>query len=214
MVMLARKRKSKTRITIDHDCNGMMMTESEFDSADFEEGWRYELINGVLIVSPIPFPQERDPNEELGALLRWYRKTHPQGHALDKTLFEQTVIVGRHRRRVDRVIWTGLGRVPRSTETPTIIAEFVSKRKRDQNRDYIIKRDEFMEIGVQEYWVIDRFQRTLTVFTMVDGKIRKRVLQSHQIYRTDLLPGFELRISDLFAVADDWSKEVEHEETN
>lgn len=214
MVMVARKRRSRKRLMIDHECNGIMMTEMEFDRADFEEGWRYELINGVLIVSPIPFPQERDPNEELGAMLRWYRKTHPRGRALDKTLFEQTVIVGRHRRRVDRVIWAGLGYTPRSTATPTIIAEFASSRKRDRIRDYEFKRDEFMEIGVQEYWVIDRFHRTLTVFTMVDGKIRKKVLQAHQTYRTDLLPGFELRIADLFAVADDWTKEFEHEETN
>ena len=28
--------------------NGTILTPAEFDRAEFEEGWRYELINGVL----------------------------------------------------------------------------------------------------------------------------------------------------------------------
>ena len=32
----------------------------------FVEGWRYELINEVLVVSPIPSRSERDPNDEIG----------------------------------------------------------------------------------------------------------------------------------------------------
>ncbi len=36
------------------EANGILMTPAEFDRAEFEDGWRYELINGVLIVSPIP----------------------------------------------------------------------------------------------------------------------------------------------------------------
>lgn len=180
------------------------MSPQEFDTGDFEEGWRYELINGVLVVSPMPSEQEVDPNEELGTLLRIYRKTHPQGKSLDKTLPERTVYGKRNRRRADRVIWTGLGRMPKPKETPTIITEFVSKRKRDRLRDYQTKRDEFMELGVQEYWVVDRFNRTLTAFTMLEGKIRKRMVHANQTYRTDLLPGFVLRLADLFAVVDDW----------
>jgi hypothetical protein len=44
----------------------MLLTPAEFDHAQFREGWRYELINGVLIVSPSPSRKERDPNEESG----------------------------------------------------------------------------------------------------------------------------------------------------
>ena len=32
---------------------GMLLTAAEFDRARFREGWRYELINGVLVVSPV-----------------------------------------------------------------------------------------------------------------------------------------------------------------
>ena len=55
------------------EANGILMTPEEFDRADFEEGNRYELINGVLIVAPIPSEGEADPNGELEYLLRHYR---------------------------------------------------------------------------------------------------------------------------------------------
>src|SRR5262245_7911968 len=115
---------------------GTVMTSHEFDRADFQEGWRYELINGVLVVSPIPLENELDPNGELCYLLRTYRDTHPQGWVLDATLFEQTVKTAKNRRKADRVIWAGLGRQPRRGEVPTIIVEFVSAGKRDRQRDY------------------------------------------------------------------------------
>jgi Uma2 family endonuclease len=183
------------------------MTPQEFDRANFVEGSRYELINGVLIVTPIPLESERDPNGELEYWLRQYRDTHPQGAALCATLAEHTVRTGRNRRRADRVIWAGLGRLPRRGERPTIIAEFVSSGKRNRQRDYETKRDEYLSIPVQEYWVIDRFERTLTVFTRPGKRIQKRVILENQTYTTDLLPGFELPLAKLLAVADRWPEE-------
>jgi Uma2 family endonuclease len=189
------------------ESNGIPMTPREFDRAEFVEGWRYELINGVLIVSPIPSENEVDPNEELGHLLRTYQESHPQGSMLDATLPERTVRTGSNRRRADRVIWTGLGRLPRRGETPTIAAEFVSAGKRNWLRDYETKRDEYLAAGVKEYWVFDRFRHTLTVFTLRAGKIKKRIVRTHQTYQTPLLPGFELPLARLFALADRWPEE-------
>src|SRR5262249_61870566 len=106
------------------ESNGILMSPREFDRAQFVEGWRYELINGVLIVTSTPSRNERSPNQYLGHLLLVYQETHPQGSALDDTLPEEMVDTGVNRRRADRVIWAGLGRQP-TDETPTIIVEFV-----------------------------------------------------------------------------------------
>jgi hypothetical protein len=73
------------------EANGIRLTPGEFDRADFTEGWHYELINGVLIVSPIPSVKERDPNQELGHWLRNYQEAHSQGSALDFTIYDQIV---------------------------------------------------------------------------------------------------------------------------
>jgi Uma2 family endonuclease len=184
------------------------MTPREYDRALFVEGWRYELINGVLVVSITPLRNERDPNEELGYLLRIYHDTHPQGRALDATLPEEEIATGDNRRRVDRAILAGLGRLPRRRETPTVAVEFTSAGRRNRERDYLAKRDEYMAIGVKEYWVIDRFERTMTVYTR---RGRKRVIREDQTYKTDLLPGFELPLARLFALADRWPEEATEE---
>jgi Uma2 family endonuclease len=184
--------------------NGMSLTPWEFDAAEFEVGWRYELVNGVLIVNPPPSVKERDPNEELGHWLRNYRETHPQGKSLDFTVSEQTVHIGPHRRRVDRAIWAGLERLPREDETPTITVEFVSAGSRSRRRDYEIKRDEYRSAGVSEYWVIDRFQHTMTVFRFARGKMTKKTVTERQTYRPPLLPGFELPLAALLKLMDRW----------
>jgi Uma2 family endonuclease len=185
---------------------GMKMSPREFDRAKFVEGSRYELINGILVVTPVPVQVGRDLNEELGFLLRTYQRQHVNGAGLNGTLPEQTVKTGRNRRCVDRVIWAGLGRKPRRGEKPTVAIDIVSEGKRYLLRDYEIKRLEYEEIGVVDYWIIDRFQRTMTVYRFQGGKSQKRAIREKQTYTTDLLPGFELPLARLLALADNWAE--------
>jgi Uma2 family endonuclease len=190
----------------------MLMTPEEFDTAtDFDELYSYELIHGVLIVSPPPGESERDPNGELEYLLRAYQSGHQAGSALDKTLAEQYVHLSDSRRRADRVIWVGLGRIPDPrTDVPAIVIEFVSKRHRDRVRDYEEKRRQYLALGVQEYWIIDRFQRIMTVFRgrPGPGEPAEQIIKENEVYRTPLLPGFELPLARLLKVADDWAGAV------
>ena len=186
--------------------NGMLMTPEEFDTAaEWDPDFRYELVNGVLIVSPPADIGERGPSEYLGVILAMYKMNHPPGFHLDDTVFEETVATAVGRRHMDRAIWTDLGRQPRTMEDiPSIAIEFVSDSSRDRKRDYVHKRQEYEEIGVREYWVIDRFRRQMTVFRGPDTQI----IPESEIYRTDLLPGFELDLAKLFAKADAWTRNI------
>jgi Uma2 family endonuclease len=189
---------------LDATCNGMSMTPEEFDAVDdWDEDYEYELIRGTVIVNPIPSEGETDPNEELGLLLRSYQALHEQGKTLNKTLFQRYIFLpDGSRRKADRVVWAGLGHRPHpKQDVPTIAIEFVSRAARDRQRDYELKRDEYLQLGVKEYWVIDRFRRTMTVFRP-DGSERK-IAESEQV-QTPLLPGFELPLARLFALSDEW----------
>lgn len=190
---------------------GIPLSPDEFDAVEkVDDRYRYELINGVLIVSPLPLEAERDSNEELGYLLRLYKETHRHGSCLDKTLHEQTVQAWRNRRRPDRVLWVGLGRVPDpEVDVPNVVAEFVSRGRRNWRRDYVTKRREYQQIGVEEYWIFNRFDHTLTVFRFTPDGLQEIVLKEHQTYRTPLLPGFRLPLARIFAVADSWKKAAE-----
>jgi Uma2 family endonuclease len=185
--------------------NGVLMTPREFDRARFERGWRYELLNGVLVVLPSPLENQRDPNDELGRWLRNSQADHPRGRALDATLPEHTVRTDDNRRMVDRAIWCGLGRLPRRSDFPNILVEFVSEGKRNVLRDYETKRDEFIACGVDEYWIIDRFERTMTSYQRQEERYRKRIWREKTVYTTPLLPGFELPLARLFELANRWA---------
>jgi Uma2 family endonuclease len=184
---------------------GTLMTPEEFDAVeDVVEGYRYELIHGILVVNPIPLEAQADPNEYLGGLLFLYKQQHAQGAALDLTLPERYVRTGDSRRLADRVIWTGLGRLPQPRrDLPTIAVEFVSAGKRNRRRDYEEKRKEYLEAGILEYWLFDRFARILTVFRK--GRPQKKVITEAETYRTVLLPGSELPVGQIIAVASRWA---------
>jgi Uma2 family endonuclease len=191
---------------------GMPLTLDEFEAADFKDGYRYELIHGVLIVAPAVRVEERDSNDELGYWRRDYQKSHPQGAALDLTVPEHDVRTKTNIRRCDRAIWAGLGRTPRTRgpaakrDVPSIIAEFPSSRPADQRRDYDEKQLEYRDLGVQEYWIIDRFRRNMTVYRWRGKRWVKQIVKESEKYQTPLLPGFELSLARLLAVADKYHK--------
>ena len=188
--------------------NGRLMTPEEFDAIapiDVAEGYAYELIHGVFIVSPFPGPMETDPNDQLGFLLRLYDLHHP--NIIDKTVYETYIRTENGRRRADRVIWSGLGRVPKwKLDIPTIVIEFLSAGRQSRQRDYDEKRHEYLNLGVQEYWLFDRFLQRLIVFHRRGGD-QVQEIPATGTYRTPLLPGFELPVGQILARAADWTEE-------
>jgi Uma2 family endonuclease len=198
---------AEPKLVVGPELAGTLMTPEEFDAVeDFDPAYRYELIHGVLVVAPIPQEAEVGPNEWLGHQLLIYHEQHPQGGCLDATLPERYVRTSTGRRRADRVIWVKLGRMPDPRrDTPAIVAEFVSAGRRDRDRDYIDKRHEYEAAGVQEYWVIDRFRREMTVYSTKDLPGGVRVVAEKETYTTALLPGFELPLARLLAIADAWN---------
>jgi Uma2 family endonuclease len=195
-------------IILDAESAGLLMSPEEFDNIEkYDENFRFELINGVVVVSPIPLIEETDPNELLGYFLKHYQRTHRQGKVVDATSPQQFVHTSTGRRIADRLIWIGLGRYPdRGVDLAKIAVEFVSGSKRDQQRDYVDKRDDYMEAGIQEYWIIDRFKRRMTVFFNEPNGVRERVIGEKESYKSPLLPGFRLPLREILAEADKAAK--------
>jgi Uma2 family endonuclease len=184
---------------------GTLMSPREFDAVrDWDDNYRYELIHGVLVVAALPLPMETGPNEALGV---WLTNYQMRGGALDGTLPEQYVQTSDSRRRADRLIWVGLGRYPNvKNDLPSIVVEFVSAAKKDRRRDYVEKKAEYMALGISEYWIIDRFRRTLTVVRNLGSDHEEKVIAEKGTYKSSLLPGFRLPLKKLLAIADAWDR--------
>jgi Uma2 family endonuclease len=192
------------KVVLGPELNGTLMTPEEFDAVEeYDDNYCYELVHGVLIVNPIPLEAEVGPNEMLGYLLLDYQHRHEQGSALNLTLPERYVRTKDSRRRADRVIWAGLGRLPNwKREQPTIVVEFVSSGRRNRRRDYEDKRRDYLKLGIREYGIIDRFTRRMTVVRNHPRRPRELVVGEGETYSTPLLPGFELPLGRLLEVAD------------
>jgi Uma2 family endonuclease len=197
-------RVAESKLTLGHESAGILMTPHEFDAVeDYDEDHRYELIHGVLVVSPIPSPQETGPNELLGNHLFVYQRYHAQGSNLDLTLPQQYVKVRGSRRLADRLIWAGLGYVPDPREElASIAAEFLSAGRRNRRRDYVDERQQYREAGLKEYWIIVRFQRTMTVLLFQDKRTTVKTITEDETYESPLLPGFQVPLADLLQAAD------------
>jgi Uma2 family endonuclease len=201
---------TETDLFLGQESAGTLMTAEDFDAVtEFDENYQYELVHGVLVVNPIPLPAETHPNDLLGQWLWNYHESHPEGKILDCTLPQQYVRTRSSRRLADRLIWTGMGRVPDlRRDVASIAVEFVSTGRRSRQRDYVDKPHEYQEAGISEYWIIDRFQRALTVIRNRPEGQEKLVISEDQIYESPLLPGFELPLARLLAAADLWASQV------
>lgn len=192
---------------------GLRMKPEEFDgipASEFVRGYRYEVIDGVLVVTPPVVDAEADPNDELGHLLRAYLETHRAKRPFDQTRPERHVPGTPNRRSCDRAVWIGLDRLPDTLcDVPAIVTEFVSSGRRDALRDdYEERREEYLAAGVKEFWIVDRFRRVMTIYkTKKAGRSSTTtydIVTEGQSYETKLLPGFTLPLSRLLEKADQW----------
>jgi Uma2 family endonuclease len=99
-------------------------------------------------------------------------------------------------------MWCGLGRVPDwKKDLPSIAVEFVSRARRDRVRDFEEKRREYMDLGIGEYWIVDRFHRIMTAVRNQPRGPQVTIVGEHETYSTLLLPGFELPLARLLQIA-------------
>jgi Uma2 family endonuclease len=80
---------------------------------------------------------------------------------------------------------------------PDIVVEVVSPRS--EERDYREKREEYLELGIREYWIVDTEEQAILVLRRAAGRWSERWLRAPKALRTRLLPGFELPVAAVFA---------------
>ena len=60
------------------------------------------------------------------------------------------------------------------------------------------KREEYLAYGLLEYWIVDPLERKVTVLTRRGDTWDEAVFRDDQVIASLVLPGFALRVSDLW----------------
>jgi Uma2 family endonuclease len=183
---------------------GRRMTLEEFMEADAEEGYRYELARGVLEVTLVP----NDPHGEivcnLGRLIYRYWDLHPRlirriGGGGEFQVWIPELESGRNPDYA--IVFAGTPKNSRGRRPPSWVAEVVSRGGED--RDYIEKREEYLQIGILEYWIIDPELGQVLVLSReeVDGVAARteRIFAGEETIQSRLLPDFQGTVTDLWA---------------
>jgi Uma2 family endonuclease len=196
----------KTLIKIGPADHGRPMSLKEFEHAEVQEGYLYELSRGIISVSDVP---NRRPMMQLNAAkdqLYLYKLTHPgRIHAIN-TGGECKLLVHafESERHPDLSLYlTEPPPIDNATLWrhwfPEIVIEVVSPSSR--KRDYEEKPDEYLRLGAKEYWIIDSRDRVMVVMRRVRNRWVESRVEPPATYRTRLLPGLEFSIGDVFRAA-------------
>ena len=180
--------------------HGQRMTLDEFIDADFEDGWLYELARGVIEVTEVPHPDHGWIVDRLARLFILYDIAHPGRIVYRAGCGECRLRLPgmQSDRHPDQAIYLDplpRGRRPWTRWVPHIVVEVVSRGGED--RDYIDKREEYLRVGIREYWILDPARRNLLTLRRAGDVWEEIRVPTRGLYQTPLLPGLEVRPAEL-----------------
>jgi Uma2 family endonuclease len=129
-----------------------------------DDGLQYELLDGMLLVSPAPVTKHQVAGAEVFSLLRaacspdLYVLFSPLDWRPDpRTSLQPDVLV------VPKTLLGGKN----ITEPLTLAVEVLSPSTR--RKDLVLKRSKYEDAGVASYWVVDPELPSVVAFDLVDG---------------------------------------------
>jgi Uma2 family endonuclease len=183
---------------------GRRMTLDAFIRAEVEDGWNYELARGVVEVTEVPGPSHGRRVRRVARLFDHYDERHPG-------IIKYIAGGGECRIRLpglasdrhpDQAVY--LDPEPPGPNVwarwiPTIVVEVVSRGGR--KRDFVAKREEYLRMGVREYWILDPEKRQMHALVRQGDTWEEIVVPANRVYRTAFLPGLVVRPGELLGPA-------------
>lgn len=167
-----------------------------------DDGYRYEIIDGVLLMTTQPHWRHQGITARLTRFLdAWSDEANagvgfvaPGVIFADDQAVAPDIIWVRHDRLA--VILNEDGKLH---GPPDLVIEVLSPGKANVERDRDIKLDLYRRQGVAEYWIVDRFQRQVEAYRSVDGGLNvAQVYTAEDTLTSPLLPGCACAVARLF----------------
>jgi len=183
--------------------NGTAMTLDEFAQVEGRPGYHYELQKGVILVVDVPGVPHLLVCQAIRNALVAYQLAHPSKSMIVASGTEMALRMPEQQseRHPDLAVYLTPPPVadaqPWDYWIPEIAVEVVSKGSED--RDYRIKREEYLRAGLREYWIIDPLNRVVILLVRRADTWREMPVGEAEGIRTSLLPEFNLPLTDVFA---------------
>ena len=196
---------STTRIRIGPADQGRRMTLEEFHEADEQPGYLYELGRGVLDVTNIPGDPHNQIVDNIHEQFSEYRRQHPRlirriGHGSEIRFIIPELDSDRHPDLA--IVFRDTPRDANRRQRALLVVEVVSPENRARKRDYEANREEYLAIGLAEYWIVDPKLLQVTVLIRRGEGWAERVFGGDDLIESDLLPDLGCRVSDLWIDVD------------
>ena len=81
---------------------------------------------------------------------------------------------------------------------PELVIEVLSPGKKNEQRDRESKLKLYSVQGVLEYWIVDRFNRTVEVYRREQATLKLAATLYQDELTSPILPGFRCLVSQLF----------------
>ena len=165
-----------------------------------DDGFRYELIEGELFVSPSPSIEHQNAVSALLTEMRYYARgknlglvlTAPIGVQLpDHAVVVQPDVLFVSRDRLDIVADDMI------TGAPDLVVEVLSPSNWVFDRTR--KQQAYEQAGVREYWIVDYRARTVDVLVL-EGReyVQRGQYRQGDSAPSEALPGFAIPVADIF----------------
>jgi len=165
-----------------------------------DDGGRYEIVQGVLIMSPAPTPEHQSVLGEIYSYLRECIQLTGRGLVymgpLDVELSERNVfqpdvmvVLKEHIDRLQKKHFVG---------APDLAVEIISPSSATYDR--LTKYDTYEQAGIPEYWLVNPKRRTIEVFVLEERRYHSLgVFQGEQVLPSRLIPSRIVPIERFFA---------------
>jgi Uma2 family endonuclease len=186
--------------------HGRPLSVEEFESARWQDGYKYELISGRLYVSPLPDLPHDQIVRWINRVLDDYARARPE--IINYVTPQARVFVPRRRSGTqpepdlaafaDFPLHLPIRSVQREDVSPLLVAEFVSED--DPDKDLVRNVEVYERVpSVREYWIIDpradADRPDLRVYRRRGQRWQKPIdVPAGGTYTTRLLPGFTLTV--------------------
>jgi Uma2 family endonuclease len=165
-----------------------------------DDGHRYEIVNGVLVMAPAPTPEHQDIVGEIYAYLRTYVKLAGFGRVFmgpidvvlgPKNVFQPDVLVVLNA-HLDRI------QAKKMVGAPDLVVEVMSPGSGVMDR--IAKYAVYARAGVTEYWIVKPDGQTIEVFVLEAGEYHSLgVFRGQEELPSRVVPGLSVHVEQFFA---------------